>query len=186
MTFANKNRFDYAIAFLAGALCATLCHAESAQTIYKVTDENGHITYTDVAPGPGNHTVEEYRLETPNAAMPVLPTTATPPATGTAAAAKAEYITVIAQPPDGSTIPMGPGNFTVAAQTSPQLGASERLQLEVDGSAFGSPQRHTTWKLENIFRGAHTLRVIRLDDTGNAMDTSEISTVFVLRPSVVK
>ncbi|MEK9654166.1 MAG: hypothetical protein VW202_00560, partial [Halieaceae bacterium] len=96
------------------------------------------------------------------------------------------YHTAINQPPNGATVPMGPGNFTVAAQTSPPLGASEHLQLEVDGSAFGAPQKEAMWKLENIFRGEHKLRVIRLDEAGDTVDASETSTVFVLRPSVIK
>ena len=38
--------------------------------------------------------------------------------------------------------------------------------------------------LEKILQG-YNLQVMRLDDSGNTIDTSDISTVYVLRPSVL-
>jgi len=187
MRICVKRNYTVSLATALVAVAgASLCTAGSAQTIYKITDENGHVTYSDVVPESGNHTVEEYGVKAPNTAVPLQPASHATSAMGNPTVDAVNYHTAINQPPNGATVPMGPGNFTVTAQTSPQLGASERLQLEVDGSAFGSPQRDTTWKLENIFRGEHKLRVIRLDEAGDMVDASQTSTVFVLRPSVIK
>lgn len=186
MVCANHNKAARPITALVAAVCATLCVTVAAQTIYKITDENGHITYTDAAPEAGSHTIEEYALAPPNGAIPVVPGAAAPPEADAPTRATPDYITVISKPADGATIAMGPGDFMVEVRTSPQLSAFERLQLEVDGSPFGPPQKDTQWQLTNVFRGAHGLRVIRVDETGDAIDTSEITTVFVLRPSVLK
>ena len=157
----------------------------AAQTIYKVTDKDGQITYTDAAPLAEGSIVEEISVADPNTAKPVAPAAApiggTPPAENTAT----DYLTLISLPADGTTVPIGPGDFTVEAQASPALGAAERLQLTVDGTPFGIPQSSPQWQLNNIARGAHELQVMRLNESGNTIDTSNISTVYVLRPSVL-
>ena len=171
---------------LIAVIAAALSFTAAAQTVYKVTDKNGRITYTDVAPAPGENIIEEVAVPETNTARPVLPAAAQVDEAANSASPTPDYVTVISLPADGATIPMGPGDFSVEAQASPALGAAERLQLEVDGALFGPPQAHSHWQLTNIFRGAHALRVMRLDESGNTIDTSEISTVYVLRPSVLK
>ncbi len=164
---------------------STASATAAAQTIYKVTDKDGQITYTDAAPLAEGSIVEEISVADPNTAKPVAPAAApiggTPPAENTAT----DYLTLISLPADGTTVPMGPGDFTVEAQASPALGVAERLQLTVDGTPFGIPQSSPQWQLNNIARGAHELQVMRLNESGNTIDTSNISTVYVLRPSVL-
>ena len=96
------------------------------------------------------------------------------------------FETRIEQPADGSTIPMGPGVFTVTVLISPPLTDSEYLQLKVDGAPYGPPQKQQGWSLSNIYRGEHQLRVQRLHHSGAQLDVSDTSTVFVLRPSVAR
>jgi hypothetical protein len=164
---------------------STASATAAAQTIYKVTDKNGQITYTDVAPEAEGSIVEEVTVAEPNTAVPVPPEATPLDGTGPTENTAPDYLTLISRPADGTTVPMGPGDFTVEAQASPALGAAERLQLTVDGTPFGVPQTSPRWQLNNIARGAHELQVMRLDDSGNTIDTSDISTVYVLRPSVL-
>ena len=183
---AKRDKSAQSITMLIAIVCATLSVSSASQTIYKVTDKNGQITYTDIAPESSEHTVEKYTVQNPNSALPVVSETAAPRIAPAPESAVPQYVTLISIPADGTTIPMGPGNFMVEANISPQLGTSERLQLEIDGTPFGPPQQQAHWQLTNIFRGTHGLRVMRLDESGSTVDTSEISTVFVLRPSVIK
>jgi hypothetical protein len=164
---------------------STASATAAAQTIYKVTDKDGKISYTDVAPEAEGSMVEEVSVAEPNTAVPVSPRAA--PLDGTAPTENMapDYLTLISRPADGTTVPIGPGDFTVEAQASPALGVAERLQLKVDGTPFEVPQTSSQWRLTNIARGAHELQVMRLDDSGNTIDTSDISTVYVLRPSVL-
>ena len=186
MVCTKHDKSARLITALVALVCATSCVSVASQTIYKITDKNGQVTYTDIAPEVSEHTDEEYRVQKPNAAMPVVPETAAPRIAPAPESAIPQYVTLISQPDDGTTIPMGPGNFMVKANISPRLGISEHLQLEIDGTPFGPAQQQTRWQLTNIFRGAHGLRVMRLDKSGSNVDSSEISTVFVLRPSIIQ
>ena len=165
---------------LSGALCLAPAHKTIAQAVYKVTDADGTVTFTDTPPLSGYRTVEEHSVQAPNSAKPA-PTTLAP-----AAALKepARYNTRIVTPTDNATIPMGPGNFEVQTAWNPSLASGEILQLLLDGEPVGAPQQTASWQLTNVYRGEHRLQVVRLDESGAQLDASAASTVFVLRPSV--
>lgn len=163
------------------ALCAV---AAAATPVYKITDENGNVVFTDQPPAVDaesakQHTVSPLNTAKPLAIKPVEPAPAP-------SAVSIPFETRIEQPVDGSTIPMGPGNFSVYVLISPPLTDAEHLQLEIDGAPYGPPQRQQQWSLSNIYRGEHQLRVHRLHSSGAQMDVSDASTVFVLRPSVAR
>jgi len=153
-----------------------------AQTVYKVTDENGNVTYTDTPPSDQRHSVETQTIPAANAALPIESSN-----TGTVAldeAPEVDYQTRIQAPAEGATIPMGPGNFIVEASVAPRLDASEHLLLLLDGAPVGPPQKYASWALTNVFRGEHRLQVQRLDEAGVVLDTSAATTVYVMRPTV--
>ncbi|EED36337.1 conserved hypothetical protein [Luminiphilus syltensis NOR5-1B] len=150
------------------------------QRVYKYVDEQGNVEFSDKPPAPGD-SAEPVELNPANRSAPP-PDIAKPVAK--APVARPEYDTVITAPSDGSTIPMGPGNFAVAAQANPALASGERLQLLIDGAPVGKPQRGSSWQLSNVFRGEHKLVVKRLLTSGGELDRSEPVTVYVLRPSI--
>ena len=96
----------------------------------------------------------------------------------------AGYGVSIVSPPDETTIPNGPGNFSVSADVTPGLAPGDTLQLYLDGIAWGEAQSRGIWQLTNIDRGAHTLTVGVIDATGNAVTVSSPVTVFVYRPGL--
>jgi len=96
---------------LSGALCLAPAHKTIAQAVYKVTDADGTITFTDTPPISGNDTVEEHSVQAPNSVMP--PPTTLAPAAPAAVKEPPRYNTQIVTPTDNATIPMGPGNFAV-------------------------------------------------------------------------
>jgi hypothetical protein len=157
--------------------------AEDANvTLYKVTDKDGNVTFTDSPPSDATDLVEPYTLPSTNSSMPT--TLTTPDTESEREDASPNYRTEITLPENGTTIPMGPGNFTVAVNLDPALNAEETLILEVDGQPSAPPQRHGSWNLTNVFRGEHQLRVLRIDASGLVAHQSDVTTVFVLRPSV--
>ena len=157
-------------------------HILMAQPVYKVTDTDGNVTFTDTPPLSSDSIVEEQPVHTPNSAKPTA-TTLTPP-TSVEVEVPTRYDTRIVTPAENATIPMGPGNFAVQAALSPRLASSETLQLLLDGEPVGAPQRTANWQLTNVYRGEHRLQVVRLDESGAPVDTSAASTVFVMRPIV--
>lgn len=155
-------------------------HASFAQ-IYRVIDEHGHVTFTDKAPDASSEAITLKPLNTSSAVEPASQQTA--PQQGPASPAE-EYSLSIASPSHETTIPMGPGNFSVVASTSPALNADETLQLKINGENRGPAQSATTWNLTNVFRGEHQLSIERLSAQGEVLARSETITVYVLRPSI--
>lgn len=162
----------------------SLCQYAAAQPVYKVTDENGNVTFTDTPPLDSQASVEEHSIHTPNSTQAVLsaPEIAKPEESESTI----PFETSIVSPADNATIPMGPGNFSVQVALSPRLAAGEALLLLLDDAPVGSPQRMPNWQLTNVYRGEHRLQVLRIDDEGAQLDASDISTVFVMRPIVSK
>ena len=167
---------------LTGAICLAQAHTTIAQQVYKVTDADGNVTFTDTPPRSNDATVEEHSVHAPNTAKPTETTRA--PAAPVEAEEPIRYDTQIVTPADSATIPMGPGNFSVQVSLSPRLEAGENLLLLMDGEPVGTPQRTPNWQLSNVYRGEHRLQVLRINDEGAELDASDISTVFVMRPIV--
>ena len=153
----------------------------SAQ-VYRTTDSEGNVIFTDTPP-PGG--AEEVKLN-PTNTTPAT-TIAPPPEpvveeSGEESEEEIEYSIRISAPADGSTIPMGIGSFTVIAAVSPGLEEGETLQLIMNGSNYGEPQTQNSWALENTRRGEHSIVVARYNSDGEVLATSEESRILVLRP----
>jgi len=181
----NASRTRHAQFLLTAGWVAALCagHLTSAETIYKVVDEEGNITFTDTPPNDADAIVEPHSILGTN----TTPAVATAPENAIKtdqADAKASYVTRIVSPANESTIPMGPGDFVVEAEVSPGLDSEEQLILLLDGAAVGAPQSVPRWQLTNVFRGAHRLQVVRVRETGAAQSQSTEHTIYVMRPTV--
>ena len=167
-----------------GVLLILATNTATAQTVYKVVDEQGNVTFTDTTPS--GAIAEEQSINATN-------TTPAPQWNGDITSADSEaaravdsqsFETRITTPADQATIPMGPGTFVVEVAVSPALGPEENLVLTLDGAAVGAPQKGAIWQLTNVFRGEHRLQVLRLDADGTQHDASPEHIVYVMRPSV--
>jgi hypothetical protein len=92
----------------------------------------------------------------------------------------------IVSPADNATIAMGAGIFDVVAAVTPPLLPDHFLQLYLDGEAIGEPQKASRWTLTYVLRGEHRLQVRRLTDSDETIDESSLTTIFVLRPSILR
>lgn len=166
--------------FLAGIALASAFSQPTIAQIYKYEDANGNVVYSDQPPPEAQAETVELGEINRAGPPPKAPSSVSP----AKPANKAVFVTEITEPADGTTIPMGPGNFSVTAKASPSLGSAERLQLMIDGQPYGEPGKANHWGLTNVFRGEHKLTVNRVDRNGKVVDTSAPITVYVLRPSV--
>jgi hypothetical protein len=152
--------------------------------IYKTTDEYGNVSYSDTAPASGPS--EEIKLREINSTpAPDLP--APEPESfdnPDEALAAPDYKVAISAPANETTIPMGPGNFSVSASVQPPLGPGDSLQRYIDGTPSGSAQSGPNWSLTNVFRGAHDITVSVIDENGTELASSAPLRVYVLRPSI--
>ncbi len=156
----------------------------AAQGIYRTTDEDGNVTFTDAPPADSN-AAEPVGLNPTNTAspppkMPSLRSTRTEPE----AAREPLYRVVINKPANETSIPMGPGNFSVTVSLMPDLRKYDSLQLFMDGEPRGAPQASKFWDLTNVFRGAHDITVGVIDSDGETVAISDPIRVYVHRPSV--
>lgn len=159
----------------------------AAQGIYRTTDEDGNVVFTD-APSDGAAAERVGLNPTNTAPPPPTPTPKEPSSNGsdkqTGDAAVARYQVVISKPANETTIPMGPGNFSVTAGIVPSLRRYDSLQLFMDGEPWGEPQASKIWDLTNVFRGAHDITVGVIDSAGETVAMSKPIRVYVQRPSV--
>ncbi len=154
-----------------------------AQTsIYRTVDEDGNVVFTDAPPADTRKKIE--RIENPHInSMPPPGDIAPPPAPADEPQdAQPGFEVVITAPANEITIPNGPGNFSVSASVSPTLQGEHSLQLFMDGSPWGDPQRGARWSLTNVFRGQHDLTVGVIDESGETLAMSEPVRVYVFRP----
>lgn len=170
----NKASF---IALLITALFAT----HSAAQIYKTTDANGNVVFTDQPPA-GTTASEQVDLQQTNTTPAVAPRAPSTPEPREPEPAPIEVS--ITSPANETTIPMGGGMFDVSATATPGVGPGQTLQLLLDGTPKGAPQTGTLWQLENVFRGAHDLSVRLIDSSGEVIANSNSVRVYVLRPGL--
>jgi len=171
---------------VAGLACCLLCSAAAGQ-VYKVTDDEDGVIFTDRPESFDADKVEKIDVPEPNssgAPPPIPPRTVR--AAGNADEAKApEPSVTITSPEHESTIAMGPGNFSVSARVEPPLRRGESLVLMVDGQAWGAAQTSTSWFIEGALRGPHDLVVQRSGREGTVA-VSDTVRVYVLRPSILR
>jgi len=154
----------------------------AAQPVYQVTDQDGNVSFTDTPRITDGAQVETHTVGPTNTAQAVSAGPQRVEASKTEEPIR--YHTRIITPADKTTVPMGPGNFTVEASVSPAIQGDDTLSLTLDGKPVGAPQRMPIWQLINVYRGEHQLQVVRLNGAGSPLDTSEQRTVYVMRPTV--
>ncbi|NND68100.1 MAG: DUF4124 domain-containing protein [Halioglobus sp.] len=168
---------------IAVSILALLALPALAQTsIYRTVDEDGNVVFTDAPPADNKRSIE--RIENPHInSMPPPEQVETPDAPASRPDEDAAGFTVeITTPSNETTIPNGPGNFSVSARVSPALFGDHSLQLFMDGAPWGDPQRGAVWNLTNVFRGQHDLTVGVLDASGETVSMSDPVRVYVFRP----
>ncbi|MEP4486135.1 MAG: DUF4124 domain-containing protein [Halioglobus sp.] len=162
---------------LAFSLCA------SAQ-VYRTTDSEGNVIFTD-SPPPGSTAAEQVDIKPTNTTPPPRVIDRSEQVTPDEPTEIAPTVT-ISNPADGDTIPMGLGNFSVSASTSPPLQPEESLVLEISGEPWGEPQKAGYWAVTNVRRGEHTLVVLRQSSESQDIIRSDEVRLLVLRPIGVR
>lgn len=165
---------------LLSLLLSGLCQAQ----IYKSVDREGNVTFSDRPPSSSEEaeTVELKPLNTAPAPES-LPPRPSPDAEAQGETATAQPAVRVTSPQPDQVVPIGDlGNLTAKVDVEPPLTGGERLQLYLDGSPQGEPQRASQWQLEGLPRGGHDLRVDRLGMQGEVRASSDTIRFYVMRP----
>ena len=162
-----------------------------ATTIYRTTDAQGNVTFTD-QPDRGGEEVEL-------APLTVVPSRGEVRRADPARAEGREaprparapgqpfmpYDTFrIVSPGHEETLPTGyAGNVEVALAIDPALREDHRVRLLVDGEVSQSAMHTRAFMLTGLYRGAHVLQAELLDADGEVRHRTEPVTLYVQRAS---
>jgi len=95
-----------------------------------------------------------------------------------------KYQVEIIQPIDNATVRDNTGSVHVSVRVSPLLNPGLSMQLYLDNVPYEKPQIHSTFKLINLDRGEHQVKVHLLNVKGKVIASSGIITVYMHRASL--
>jgi hypothetical protein len=165
------------------SLCAGLA---SAQT-YRWVDEDGVVHYSDrPVEGAEEVAIDYIRPSTTPARPPAYQRRDRSP--GQAAAEETDRLRYesleIGSPAEEETVWNNQGQLTVSLALQPGLQPGHRVRVYLDGTPTDASS--TTVRVENVYRGAHTLQAEVLDSNGNMVMRSEPRQFFVQQTSVLR
>ncbi len=148
----------------------------SYSQVYKSVDENGKITFSDT-PAPSASEVE---VREPNT-VKSIDVSAKPEQIKELKVTVSSYDIAITHPQNNSVIANGLVPFTISTKVAPTLQKEHQLQLTIDGSIHSTSK--SSFKINGIARGEHSLRVAVIDGEGKVLKQSKPIKIFVHRPS---
>jgi hypothetical protein len=159
--------------------------AASADT-YRWVDEDGVVNYSDI-PHLGAERIELGQVQTTPFAAPAQ--RPAPPSTSGSGSGSgddgAAYQSIsIQRPKPEETLWNIEGRLDVAVSVQPGLNASHRLALYLDGQAVaGIPAGATSFTIDKVYRGMHTLRAAVRDSGGRELGSSQAMRFYVQQTS---
>lgn len=156
----------------------------AAADIYKWTDADGHVVFSD-QPHPGAEKLPEKEVPTFN--MPAVPAV-NPPAESKKPTPSAGYSTVkIMQPKNNVAFWDTAGEVTVETEIKPPLHTDlgHKLVLTMDGKPVAQSSGGTTFQLSNVDRGTHTLDLKVENADGKVLTSSAPVTFTIHRASIL-
>lgn len=154
---------------------------------YRWVDENGVIHFSD-RPHPGAELIELGEVQTFTA--PELPPVATPAATGSTVppdggtTGGAYDVFRIVQPQPEETIRNNAGILDITIDAQPRIRPGHRVRIYLDGEQVsGVPRAATSFTIDGVVRGAHTLRATVEDRVGKMVEQSPTVRFFVQQTS---
>lgn len=163
---------------LTSLLVATAALGDDAWTW---TDDEGVVHYSDVpVDGAEEVNLSEYNKKTGariSSGRPIPTRTETPD--------EFEYETLaIASPTAEETLWNIEGKLNVRIAISPNLLPGHRIRAYLDGNA--QDVSSTSFSVENVFRGVHSLRVEVIDGTGRVVSNSNPIQFYVQQNTVAR
>ena len=189
-TLLNPNQLLLATLVLVTAV--SLTWAPGAHTaIYKTTDADGNVVFTDVPPKDDAESLEliqgnSYRPESPAPAS-VVPVGAEDTAEDAEDMPAAGYDKItITSPANDEAVRENTGNIAVNVSLNPALDTSSghRVQVLVDGQVAGEAASATV-SLQNIDRGTHPLIAQVIDANNSVLASSDAVVVHLQRYSIL-
>ena len=157
---------------------------------YRWVDENGVIHFSD-RPHPGAERIELGEVQTfsspvqaPAGAPPDAGSAQPPPDDAGAAAASYDTFRIVAPQPE-ETIRNNAGILDIPIDLSPRIRQGHRINLYLDGEPVaGVPRAATSFTIDGVVRGAHTLRAAVADRSGDIVQETPTVRFYVQQVSI--
>jgi hypothetical protein len=160
-----------------------LCISVSAQVVYKTVRADGSVVYSDTA---SKGAVPVDLLSTNTVVVPALGKmprqTVSQKQRVKKVISELQYIVSILSPAAEQTLRDNSGTVTITVNVSPKK--SGKLQLIFDNKLFRT-QSNRQFQLESVNRGAHTIKVNLLDNSGKILASSKQQTFYLQKASAL-
>ena len=159
----------------------TLLSLASA-AVYKVTDDQGNITYTDTAPAEA--AADRVQLPPVNKIPTLTSAAATPPEsadTELTPAFSGYSFAALVSPPNDSLVHFDQSQVLAQLALTPELGVDHRVQFYVDSSTYGPPVATSSLAITGLERGTHHISARVLSSQGAVLVIARPVTVHVQR-----
>ncbi|HEV3179002.1 MAG TPA: DUF4124 domain-containing protein [Steroidobacteraceae bacterium] len=159
------------------------CSLALAGTVYKWTDENGVVHYSD-QPHPNAQKIQVQAAQTYKAPAADTAAASGPGAPTQPATPGAYRGCAVVQPQDDSTF-ANIDSLTVVVQTDPVLRPGDQVFVTLDGEALnGKAATGSTFTLSPVDRGTHTLQAMVRGADGSMLCQAPSVTFHVHQPSL--
>ena len=178
-------RVFYILCFLLSLLI--LCSGVSAQVVYKTVKADGSVIYSDVS-SDGAELVKFSSLNTVVVSALNNATSQTSSQINrlntpvTKRRPEVQYAVSIRSPAAEQTLRDNSGAVTIRAEVLPKK--SGKFQLVIDNQIVKT-QSKSQFQLENINRGAHSIQVNFLDNSGKILASSKQQTFYLQKASAL-
>jgi TolA-binding protein len=169
---------------LALVLCLLLlCMSVTAQVVYKTVKADGSVVYSDV---PSEDAVPVNLSSMNTVVVPALNNAASQTASRLNPVKKrspeVQYLVFIRSPAAEQTLRDNSGVVTITAEVVPKK--SGKFQLVIDNQIVKT-QSKSKFQLENVNRGAHTIQIHFLDNSGKILASSKQQTFYLQKASAL-
>jgi hypothetical protein len=161
------------------ALTVTISATTIAQTnVYKSINEEGVVEYSD-KPREG---AEKIKIKNPQSITFPKGADVFSPSTpeNEPDKANAYQSIIITQPVHDSAFNSGNGQVSISSETTPSLSNNDSVQLVVDGKSYNS-NKSGSFSLSNVDRGTHQVQVNVINQAGDILISSDITTFTLHR-----
>ena len=160
-----------------------LCISVSAQVIYKTVKADGSVVYSDVR-SDGAVPVNLSSMNT--VVVPALNNASNQPKSRNNSVQKSrpaiQYVVSIRSPMAEQTLRDNSGAVTITADVLPKK--SGKFELVLDNQIVKT-QSNSQFQLEYVNRGAHTIQVNFLDNSGKILASSKPQTFYLQKASAL-
>jgi hypothetical protein len=134
-------------------------------------DQDGHKVYSDT-PRPGARRIEAPAVKAPGTGSPEITPHPRVEETAPAAAPSAPTSVTVLAPANDETLYDNTGTVDVRLAVTSPPAAGVRFQVYLDGEALPELRATTSFSLQDVSRGTHTLQVAAVDSRGTVLATA--------------